>query len=140
MGEQRDVDELLELLSRWSNRREDIVALALVGSRARGDPRGDSDVDLVLLTIRPDLYLESDDWVEEIAPGASPIRTEDWGAITERRLLLPSGLELDVGVGQPSWAGVDPPDPGSQRVVGNGMRPLYDPSGILEPLKDSLRP
>lgn len=127
----REVERLLDRVSAWANSRDDISALALVGSWARDDAREDSDVDLVLLTDEPDAFIEGVDWIEVIAPGARLIGTGDWGAITERRLRLPSGLEVEIGIGLPSWAATDPVDPGTHRVVQAGFRPLYDASGLL---------
>jgi hypothetical protein len=83
----------------------------------------------VLLTEKPSAYIEHDDWLEEL--GARPLRTRSWGAITERRFALPSGLEVDVGVGTPGWAATDPLDPGTRRVVTDGLRVLHDPDRLL---------
>jgi hypothetical protein len=44
---------------------------------------------------------------------------------------LPTGLEIDLTVGTPAWASIDPLDAGTRRVVSDGMRPLYDPTGLL---------
>jgi uncharacterized protein len=134
---QEEVERLLEHAASWAAAREDVAAAALVGSWARGAARADSDVDLVLLTESPARYTEDESWIEELAAGASVVRRADWGAITERRLRLPSGLELEVGVGRPSWAGVDPVDAGTRRVVTDGMRPLHDPRGLLGALADA---
>lgn len=120
---------------RWAASRPDIVAALIVGSWARGDAREDSDIDLVLLTDGPDAYIEGEDWIDDLAPGARLIRTGDWGAIIERRLLLPSSaLEVEVGVGRPSWAETSPVDPGTRNVVRGGFRPLFDPQGLLAAL------
>jgi hypothetical protein len=120
---------------RWAASRPDIVAALIVGSWARDDAREDSDIDLVLLTEDPDVYIEGEDWIEDLAPGARLIRTGDWGAIIERRLLLPSSsLEVEVGVGRPSWAATSPVDPGTRNVVRGGFRPLFDPQGLLAAL------
>ena len=109
------MESLLERAASWASTRGDVAALALVGSWARGAPRADSDVDLVLLTVDPPAYVEHEDWIQVLAPGAELVRTGDWGAIVERRLRLPSGLEVEVGIGRPSWAEVTPVDPGTRR-------------------------
>ena len=59
--------------------------------------------------------------------------------MTERRLTLESGLALDLVFGPPSWAATDPVDPGTRRVVLDGMRILHDPDRLLEDLELSLR-
>jgi predicted nucleotidyltransferase len=133
-----EVDRLLEQTTAWARRRPDVDAVALVGSWARGDPRPDSDVDLVLLTNTPETYAEREDWIADLGANAV-VTTRSWGAITERRLLLPSGLEVEVGVGLPSWADTDPLDPGTKRVVVEGFRILHDPHGLLAALARACR-
>ena len=56
------------------------------------------------------------------------------GPLTERRLLLKGGLEVEVGIAEPSWAATDPVDPGTRRVVTDGLRILHDPDRRLAPL------
>jgi predicted nucleotidyltransferase len=136
---EREVEALLDRAAGWARARPDVVALALVGSWARGAERPDSDVDLVVLTDDPAAYLEHDEWVEALAPGAELVRTGDWVAIVERRLRLSSGLEVEVGIGRTSWAEAHPVDPGTKRVVRDGMRPLYDPCGVLAALQRAVR-
>jgi len=99
-----------------------VRALGLVGSHARGAARTDSDVDLVVL---------ADEAVDVDALGGELIRTRRWGVLTEYRYALADGLELDVGVAPMSWASVDPLDPGTARVVRDGLRILHDPDGLL---------
>lgn len=114
-------------------------ALALVGSWAVGTPRADSDVDVVLLTDSPSVYIEHDDWVAKVG-GTRIVRTAAWGVITERRFALPSGLEVELGVGSPTWAAVTPVDEGTRRVVCHSMRALHDPDGLLAGLAAACGP
>ncbi|MFF2206346.1 nucleotidyltransferase domain-containing protein [Streptomyces sp. NPDC058145] len=104
--------------------------MLLVGSCARNAARPDSDVDLVLLTTDESRYLNSDAWATELGLGQL-IRAQSWRAITERRYSTASGLEVEMGIGSPSWAKVDPVDPGTHRVVTDGARSLHDPAGTL---------
>jgi hypothetical protein len=91
------------------------------------------DVDLVVLTTGPDRYLGDDDWPAELC-AARVLGTRAWGRLTERRLLLEDGLEVEVGLTEPAWAATDPVDPGTRRVVTDGMRILHDPDGRLAAL------
>jgi len=122
--------------STWSRSRSDIVAVGVVGSWARGVPRADSDVDIVVLTTDKAAYVESDEWAEAFLGEPAPVvRRAEWGALTERRLQLPSGFEVEMGFVAPSWAAADPVDPGTAAVVGDGgLLPVYDPDGILAKL------
>lgn len=116
---------MLQRLVALADRRADVSGLALVGSWARGAPRPGSDLDVVLLTDEPSRYVEDDDWLREVG-GARLVRTAAWGAITERRFALPGGMEVELGVGTPSWASLDPLDRGAAEVVAGGLRVLYD--------------
>lgn len=132
-GRAQEVEAVLGRLASWAGLRGDVRALALVGSWAYGRPRDDSDVDIVLLTECPSSYLDSADWLAGVG-GVRLVRTAQWGVITERRFALQSGLEVELGVGAPTWARTDPVDEGTRRVISDGMRVLYDPDGVLEAL------
>ncbi|MBM7804956.1 putative nucleotidyltransferase [Geodermatophilus bullaregiensis] len=133
-----EVAAVLQHLTRWARRRVDVRALALVGSWAHGTPHQDSDVDVVLLTGAPEHYVHRDDWTPDLG-GVRLVRTLEWGAVTERRFAVRSGLEIDLGVGTPAWASVDPVDSGTRRVVSDGMRVLHDPDGLLTLLAARLQ-
>jgi aminoglycoside 6-adenylyltransferase len=131
-----EVEDLLERMTVWAARRPDVVALALVGSYARDDAAAVSDVDLVLLTDDPASYTVDDEWIVDVG-AARAFGPVPWGVVTERRLVLPSGLEVEVGVARPSWASNDPVDAGTRRVVRKGFRILYDPAGRLAALQEA---
>jgi uncharacterized protein len=137
-GRADEVERVLRTLTAWARRRTDARALALVGSWASGAPRDDSDVDVVLLTDSPESYTHRDDWLPEVG-SVRLVRTLDWGGVTERRVALPSGLEVEFGIGTPAWASVDPLDDGTRRVACDGMRVLHDPEGLLARLARRLR-
>jgi hypothetical protein len=115
-----------------------VRALALVGSWARGRPRCDSDVDLVVLVDEPERYRQEDDWAAELGAG-EVLRRREWGAITEHRLALGGTIDLDLGIGPVSWAATDPVDSGTYAVVRDGMRILHDPDGLLAELDAEVR-
>jgi len=128
-----EVEAFVSTASQWAKRRSDVVGLGVAGSWARGTARTDSDVDLILLTSEPRLYTEREDWTVDLG-AIGVIRRRRWGAVTERRLILPNRLEIEVGVGLPSWASIDPLDPGTRDVVTDGFRVLYDRHGSLAAL------
>jgi uncharacterized protein len=133
------IERLLDRAVAWARRRPDVRGVALVGSWARGAARPDSDVDLVVLTDDPGRYVQRADWTAELG-STRIVRTQAWGPLTERRLLLDNGLELEVGVVLPNWAATDPVDPENCRVVTDGMRILYDPEGRFAALERACRP
>ncbi|MFB7334073.1 nucleotidyltransferase domain-containing protein [Streptomyces adustus] len=125
-----EINDVIDRITRWARGREDVVGLLLVGSCARNAARPDSDIDIVLLTTDESRYLLENAWAMELGLG-EPIRTRSWGPITERRCSTASGLEVELGIGSPSWAKTDPVDSGTHRVVTDGARVLHDPAGIL---------
>jgi hypothetical protein len=133
-----EVEGLLEVVLKWASARHDVRGLALVGSWAHGTAHMESDVDLVLLTCRVERYAENDDWIGDLGCEAA-VRTTAWGAVIERRLRMPSGLELELDVALPCWAAVYPVDSGTRSVVEDGMRVLHDPDGLLRALARIVR-
>ncbi len=59
-----DVERFLGSLVAFAEARDDVRAVALVGSHARGVARPDSDVDVVMLTTEPEAYIDGCDWIE----------------------------------------------------------------------------
>jgi len=133
-----EIEETIDRVRRWAVDRRDIVGLLLVGSCARNAARPDSDIDLVLLTNDAVQY-SGTTWANELALGRL-IRTQSWGPITERRFVTASGLEVEINIGSADWANTNPVDPGTHRVVTDGVRPLHDPTGVLASLLHACRP
>lgn len=129
-GRRREVDRLVVDLRRWGTDVADVRAIAVVGSFARGTPRLGSDLDLVLLCELPGRF---GPWLTDVPPLAPArfLHRRAWGPVTELRLRRRSGLHLDVGVAPLSWSTVDPLDPGTARVLRDGVRIVYDPDHLL---------
>jgi hypothetical protein len=64
-------------------------------------------------------------------PGGRRIHQRPGKWSTERRLLQPSGLEIEAFS---PGAKTAPVDPGTRAVVHDGLRPMCDPSGLLAEL------
>jgi hypothetical protein len=136
----QEVDDVLAAAVRWAEGQPEIRAMAMVGSWARDAARMTSDVDLVLLTDVPEKYLADDDWLEAFG-AVAVVRRQQWGPhLTEVRIARPSGLEIELGVTATAWANPDPVDPGTTRVVSDGIRILHDPDGILATLQQATGP
>ena len=128
-----EIAGIIETVTAWAHTRPDIQGVVVVGSWARGTATMSSDIDIVLLTTDVATYIVSTGWWGFL-DRAELIATRQWGPLTERRVALPSGLEIEFGIVPPSWASIDPPDPGTVRVVGDGLRIIYDPDGVLRAL------
>ena len=57
---------IIGAVARWAIERDDIRALALAGSWARGNPRQASDIDLLLLSDQAHDYRRRRKWLSEI--------------------------------------------------------------------------
>ncbi|MCH6170673.1 nucleotidyltransferase domain-containing protein [Pseudonocardia alaniniphila] len=125
-----EVHRVLSGVPRWAMHRPDVRAVGLCGSWARNTQRMSSDVDLVVLTESPELYVDDEEWLHDFG---SPhvVRTQRWGVLTERRVRLGSGLEVEFGFAHPTWAALTPVDSGTRAVVTDGLQPLYDPALLL---------
>jgi aminoglycoside 6-adenylyltransferase len=88
---------LLQRFISWAQGEENIRAAFVFGSRARDDRPADewSDLDLLFLAERPQIYMEATDWLLHIGnPWLSFLeRTPDGGF--ERRVLFEGGLDVD---------------------------------------------
>lgn len=128
--------------ARWAVTQERVLAVGLAGSYARGNARPDSDVDLVVLVTDPASFRRETAWVREVVWGADVASwaDEDYGPLWSRRIVLSSGLEVEVGFSGPSWAHTEPVDAGTYRVVRDGFRIILDPLGILTRLVVAVLP
>src|SRR5262245_54981012 len=80
----------------WGVEQDDIRVIAAVGSWARGQAHMDSDLDLVIITVDKHRYLSDNLWVADAVGQDAQVvaRAQDWGALTERRVVLSSGFEI----------------------------------------------
>ena len=132
------IDPILSVVSTWATERDDIVAVALIGSHARGSPSVDSDIDLVVLTPNPNSFRKSA-WLAQIRWASfgrtvATYRDAVYGAVWSRHVTLDDNARVEFSFGAPTWAATSPCDPGTEGVVRAGCRVLYDPQGLLRAL------
>jgi hypothetical protein len=124
------VRTLLTAVRAWVADRPDVVAVALVGSWARGDARPDSDVDLVLVVRDIAGYLAFPGWLAAFGKPGDTAR-EAHGVATSLRVWYADGPEVEFLLATPVWCETDPVDPGTAEVVRGGLMAVYDPEGVL---------
>ena len=135
---ERNVERFSSLVRAWAEADQDIEAVALVGSWARGTARPGSDVDLILIAGDPGRYLNDDAWLRRFGALRS-VADEDWGVVQSRRAFYEDGLEAEFGLTTARWAAIHPFDAGTARVDRDGMRVLFDRSGDLGRLVARVR-
>lgn len=138
-GRHREVERLLTDVTGWAHGRDDVDAVALVGSYAHGRARMASDVDLVVLTPAFAHLAADTGWFLGLRPKSRLVRVSTWGPLLERRFRLRSGLLVELGLASPAWAHL-PLDPGTRRVLHDGHRVLHDPAGLLARAGRTLLP
>src|SRR6266566_4304403 len=133
------ITSLLTIIVQWAVNSSHVLAVALVGSYARGTARLDSDIDIIVITSNPELFRQGTQWIYEIGWDRVGLCIADWkdaeyGLVWSRHTLLSNGLEVELGFGPPQWAAIDPIDTGTKRVVLDGCWILLDPTGLLNQL------
>ena len=84
---------IVQSVTAWAEEQHDIAGVATVGSWARHEPRMDSDLDLVVLTVDKERYQTATWWVPEaVGRQGKIVRTQGWGRLTER----PGGAAIRV--------------------------------------------
>ena len=120
---------LIDDLINWAKQREDIVAIAIVGSHASGRARPDSDFDVMLLCDSPQTLLQDQDWRARFG-AVVRTKTETWGVLGTLRTFYQDGAEVEFNLVSPSWAAI-PIEAGTREVISGGIKILHDPRGIL---------
>jgi predicted nucleotidyltransferase len=138
-----DAAAVVRVVGDWAVHREDIRAMALVGSWARGDPHRGSDIDLLLLSDRAIEYRLHREWLTEIFAenaGHRILSSEDasYGVVWSRHVTLMPAVKVELTFAPCSWAGTNPVEPGTQRVVKDAFEIMFDKDGTLARLVNAV--
>lgn len=129
--------ELVGAVTEWARDHDDVVGLALIGSYARDEARPDSDVDFSILSENAALLIDNQEWTKRFGKPCK-VMTEQYGPSVSVRVFYEHGWEVEFGVVSPHWAKV-PLDSGTNRVISDGIRILYDPSGLFRAAKNATK-
>ena len=128
-------EAVIAAVAAWARTRDDVRALALVGSWARGNAGPGSDVDLLVLSDCAEGYRGSHEWLNEIdfAGAGHSIKSSDdatYGTVWSRHIhLCPIG-EVELTFATFGWAGA-PIDAGTRAIVRDALRIIVDKDGSL---------
>jgi len=95
------MEQLEERFVAWAQTRPDIRAAVVVGSRARVDHPADewADLDIIVITTRPERLLGSANWVKNIGDyWLTFLEPTATGSGMERRVLFEGGLDVDFAI------------------------------------------
>ena len=122
-------DQFIVKFIDWVTTQSHIEAVALVGSYANGTASEESDIDLILLIPNPDTLIDDIKWVYQFG-AVSDNQIEHYGKVTSIRVWYSNGPEVEFGITYPTWAS-SPLDNGTQQVIDNGMKVLFERKPIL---------
>jgi predicted nucleotidyltransferase len=125
--------QFLSEFSRWAASQPDILAVALVGSYARNEATGASDVDLVIIAREPKTYLQDTRWAQYFGT-INRQRIENYGKLTSLRVWYSDSQEVEYGFTDETWSAL-PLDEGTKKVISDGMQILSERGSILSRLK-----
>ena len=126
----KKVKDLLNAVTKWAEGNPGILGVALVGSYARDKAKVDSDIDLVVLASTPKEFIDNPEWTKGFG-NVKSFKVEDWGLVTSLRVFYQGDLEVEFGMTTLEFAS-EPIDEGSRQVIADGMRILFDKSGLLD--------
>jgi aminoglycoside 6-adenylyltransferase len=135
-------EQWIKQFSSWSISRTDVRAVLLVGSNSRKDHPADewSDIDILLISSTPKLYLDSIEWLVSFGkPLFHIVERTGSGEIWVRRVLYESGLDVDFIVLSPQnvrqdFLGL----PVIIEILRRGMQVLIDKEALFTPLSDAI--
>ncbi|HUH97210.1 MAG TPA: nucleotidyltransferase domain-containing protein [Anaerolineales bacterium] len=133
-----EIERVIRRLKRWVQDKPDILAVGYVGSWARGEAGPDSDLDLIILTADPEIYLNDPKWLSEFGE-VREVKREDWGPVQTRRAFYQDGSEIEFNFTTKDWAKINPLDEGTVRPVSDGLKIIYDPAQLLRKLEEAVK-
>jgi len=134
---------ILGQVKNWAQKRSEILALALVGSYARGEATLESDIDLMVIASDTEVFRQNYDWMYQINWESVSYKIQKWndaqyGVVWSRHVYLSNSknnltnkIKVEISFGLPTWASIQPIDSGTFGVVSRGCKIIYDPQEIL---------
>ncbi len=119
-----NISHFINQVKKWSNEMNDIDAVLLVGSYARGDEKAQSDVDLVMITTNKEKYLQQRFF--DVFGTVKNYQIEYYGRVTSIRVWYEQNqLEVEFGITTPIWI-KKPLDDGTKRVLFDVYKIIVD--------------
>jgi len=140
-----EAELIVDAIRCWVQERDDLRALALAGSWARGNPDPVSDLDLIIVAEDPETYRHPDNWLRSISFAKAAFEVaryeiRSYGSVWSCHVLLRPAAEVELTFAAPAWAQVNPLDPGTRFVVADGFRAIVDKDEALSRLVAAVRP
>jgi hypothetical protein len=134
--------KLIGLIQGFVESHDDLRALGLAGSWARGNPRPDSDLDLIIVAGNPDTWRRCQHWVGELAFAQAGLHYDDhstatYGAASAHVKLNPEAA-LELTFVPKALASFDPIDPGTLHILADAFTIIVDKDHLLARLATAV--
>jgi len=116
--------EKVKKVKKWVEKESEIRAALLIGSYARGEERGDSDVDFVFIVDDVNKWVTNIDWVKSFGQLLS-ISIEQFEDVKVLRVYYQDSNELEFGFVTEEWVN-KPYTAATQEAIDSGMIVLID--------------
>lgn len=122
--EKMGFEEFITLIKDWGELTDEVSAIILVGSYARGTYKPTSDIDFVILTTEKDELVSKPDIFNRFGK-AQKINVEHYGVVTSIRIWYEDSFEVEYGITDIDWISI-PLDSGTHRTLNDGYRVIVD--------------
>ncbi|MDX1702611.1 MAG: nucleotidyltransferase domain-containing protein [Melioribacteraceae bacterium] len=134
---------ILDLATEYAGTNDEILAIGLCGSWARGNPGPDSDIDLLII-VKDKSVFKATAWLEEIdfnkiQEELDYYKDEVYGRVWSRHVFLKSKTEIEFSFADKSWTDTDHIDPGTIKVISEGYKIIYDPYQLLKNIVHKIK-
>lgn len=131
-------DDITARFTAWAKAEKDIQAAVIIGSRARTDAPADqwSDLDIIFLTDKPDQFIHSESWLNQIHPySITFLEKTAVGNGMERRVMFSPHLDVDFVILTPEHFSGMLQVKEVQQVFKNGYQVLFDKTDVTSGIK-----
>jgi hypothetical protein len=134
-----DINAITIAVANWAIERDDIRAMAMLGSWVRGTARLTSDLDLLLLSDLASDYQRCRRWLTEIDFENAGFRlrlskSAIYGVVWSQHVHLLPAAEVELTFATCSWASTDPIDNGTRVVLQDAFQIIFDRDELLTKL------
>lgn len=117
-----------------------VSSLVVIGSQARQDTPADaySDLDMIMVVDDPAPFLDTDEWLDNIAPHHISFVEYTIDGQREKRVMFEGALDVDMVVIPLDYARTAMAAPALLSIFSNGYRVLVDKLGLVDGVSENV--
>lgn len=133
-------DAILERFKAFGLADERVSSIVVIGSQARQDTPADpySDLDLIMAVDDPIPFLETDGWLDVIAPHHISFVERTMDGQRERRVMFDGALDVDMVIVPLEYARTAMRAPTLLSIFSRGYRVLVDKPGLVDAAPENV--